>query len=98
MKYQEYRDASDRLTIGLEGFPSLTYRWAKWKIARKFSLEKTGECVSGASEKFQPYSNASGSVSIEWDNWSGLTVVAIDPDSEQLVTQIGGYLKKKYVD
>jgi hypothetical protein len=96
MKYSEFRDASGRLTVGLDNFPSIIFWWIKRGIAKKFSLKKAGERVETVNEKFQSYSGENGSVSVGWDNWSGLTVTALNSDSESLVLNIGEYLKNKY--
>ena len=98
MKIRKYKDASDRLTIAIENMPSITYRFVRWQLCRKFGLKKSGEYTTGLDEKFQEFSSADGTVSIEWDIWSGFTVTALDSDSEVLVEKVGVWLKDKYED
>jgi len=98
MKFTEYRDASDRLTVAIENMPSLTYKFVRWRLCRNFKLKKSGEYVKGLDEKFQEFSNSDGKVSIDWDTWSGFTVTALTSESELLVEKMGAWLKQKYED
>lgn len=98
MKFTESYDASNRLTVAVEGFPSLAYRFVRWKICRKFNLIKSSDFTNGINEKFQEYMIDDNRISIEWDSWSGFTVTAKHKSSEKLVREIGEWLKYKYVD
>jgi hypothetical protein len=42
---------------------------------------------------FQTYTLGEHTVSLEWDNWTGFTVVAETPNDERLVTVIGTWLE-----
>jgi len=96
MKFREYRDSSDRLTMAVECMPSLAYRFVRWKLCKKFQLKKSGNYVKSLDEKFQEYRNSDGRVSIDWDIWSGFAVTALTPESESLVKNIGNWLREKY--
>jgi len=96
MEYKSYRDASDRLTVGVEGMSSLAYRFVSWKLIRKFGLKKRGDLNKTLDEKFQVYEKDGASISVDWDVWSGFTVTAIDSESENIVNEIGKYLERKY--
>jgi len=96
VKYTSYRDSSNRLTVAIEGAPSLAYRLVSWKLKRKFKLKKRGVLNKTFDEKFQEYEKDGVSVSIDWDIWSGFTVTALTPESESIVNEIGEYLEKKY--
>lgn len=96
-RYSENRDNSNRLTVSINDMPSFAYRFVRWKIKRKFHLQKDGEYTKGLNEKFQKFLNANGSVSIDWDIWSGFTVTALNSESESLVEEIGVYLREKYI-
>jgi len=96
MKLAEYRDFSGRLTVAIEDMPSLKYRFVCWRICRNFNLKKSSDYTRGLDEKFQSFSSAHGSVSIDWDNWSGFMVVSLSPASDSLVMKISEWLKEKY--
>ena len=96
MEFREYRDNSNRLAVSLAQFPSLAYRFVRWKLTRRFKLRKSGSYVKGLDEKFQKFSCDKGNVTIDWDIWSGFIVTALDAESEALVREIGDYLKSKY--
>ena len=96
MKYKSYRDASDRLTVAVEGMSSLAYRLVSWKVKRKFKLKRCGDFNKTFDEKFQEYEKDGTNVSIDWDIWSGFTVTALEPESEKIVNEIGKYLEEKY--
>ncbi|MBF7073949.1 hypothetical protein ISG33_11115 [Glaciecola sp. MH2013] len=97
MEYKTFRDNSERLTVQLEKMPALTYRFVAWRLKKKFSLKKSCDLVKTENEIFQEFSTGNMRVSIEWDNWSGLTVVALDKASEPLVMEIGESLENKYI-
>jgi hypothetical protein len=96
MKFVENRDHSNRLTVALEGMPSLAYRFLSWKLKRKFGLKKSTTLTSTVEERFQEYSKDENQVSIDWDVWSGFMVTALTAESEGLVQEIGDWLKTKY--
>ncbi len=96
MQYRVYRDASDRLTVGLEVFPVWRYRWEAWRITRRYGLRKRGPYVKGLDERFQEFRKDWQLINIDWDVWSGFTVTAVNQQAEPLVADIGNYLKAKY--
>lgn len=71
------------------------YWWTAWRIARKFSLNKK-DAINSVPEKLRSYASSQGEVAIDWDNWSGFTVTALDVNSEDLVLDIGRYLNDKW--
>lgn len=96
MKFVSYRDNSDNLTVAIEGMPSLTYKFVSWKVKRKFGLKKSSQLTSTIDQKFQEYLKDGMRMSIDWDTWSGFMVTALTPESENLVSEIGVWLKHKY--
>ena len=96
MKLTKYRDSSGRLAVAIDDMPSLAYRFVRWRLCKEFSLNKAGDYKRGLDSKFQDFSGAEGKVSIEWDNWSGFSVVALDSESEPLVDDIRCWLKGRY--
>jgi hypothetical protein len=96
MKYNSYRDNSDKLVVAIEGMPSLTYKFVSWNIKRKFGLKKSSEFTSTIEEQFQEYMKDGNRVSLDWDVWSGFTVTALTGESESLVQEVGDWLKIKY--
>jgi len=96
MKFTEYRDASNRLTVGVEDLPAWKYRWFKWKIRKAFKLKTKSKTVATFDEKFQELSCKAGEVGIDWDVWSGFTVTSLNNESDSLVKKIQEYLKSNY--
>ena len=97
MKYKEYKDASNRLTISLYNCPKILYWWVKRNVKNQFSLKPINNTVEGLNESFQNFESLDGKyISIDWDNWSGFTITALNKKSEEFLLSIGEYLKKKY--
>lgn len=92
------RDNSGRLTTSIFRLPKILYRYVAWRIAKRYGLKKSGSILKGVDEMAQKYANEKYNISIEWDIWSGLTVVALDGNSEGLIEEIDCYLKEKYRD
>lgn len=90
------RDNSGRLTTSVSRWPKLLYRFVSWKLAKKYNLKKSGSPLKGVDEVAQSYMNEKYNISIEWDIWTGLTVVALDKKSEDLIKEIDCYLEEKY--
>lgn len=90
------RDNSNRLTVEVSNVHRFQYGYLAKKVAKKIGLEKSDDLTKGVEEVFCTYSLDGSSVSIEWDVWSGFSIVAIDPESEGLLNVIHAYLKKRY--
>jgi hypothetical protein len=86
------RDASKRLTYEIYPFDSEDYVQTCQQLIKAFSLEPIGEVIVGLDEIFQDYHYGDTVVGLEWDIWSGFTVVAKAQESEELVKKIGSYL------
>lgn len=93
MTYNKFRDSSNRLTINFNNIPSFLYWWYKKKIIKKFNLKQTTALTESIDFNFQTFKSNRGSINIEWDTWSGLSIVAIDSKSEILLLDILRYLK-----
>jgi len=96
MKVNKYEDYSQRLTIQLLDCQSLQYYWIKRKIIKQFQLKSVSDEQSTVNEIFQSYISFKGKISIDWDNWSGLTVTALNKESEELLLKIEQFLRDKY--
>ncbi|AOE49524.1 hypothetical protein [Kangiella sediminilitoris] len=94
MKYKEYKDASNRQVVALDGCSRFTSKYIRWRIVRKFSLTKSEKLFDDLDSVSNKYCKQQETVLIEWDTWSGLTVTAVDSLSEKLVLEIGGFVKK----
>ncbi|MEX2497858.1 MAG: hypothetical protein WD397_03160 [Wenzhouxiangellaceae bacterium] len=95
MKYRAYRDESNRATVAIEGCPLILYPYYSWRIKKKFSLKKHGKLLKSLDGRSQNYKVCGHLVSIEWDNWSGFSVVAVESGAEEIVSKIGRYLESK---
>jgi hypothetical protein len=93
-----HRDASQRLTFELSRAPYCNYRAICEDVCQKFGLQSTGSLIEGTAgsvdASFQDFRKDNLTISLEWDNWTGFTVVATHPESEQLVHEIGEYLQQ----
>ena len=90
---QFYRDASGRLTfemfrISIQSYPSICSA-----VVANFKLVPNNALITnGYDIVFQDYSCADQVVGLEWDNWTGFTVVAKSQGSESLVQDIAAWL------
>jgi hypothetical protein len=91
-----HRDASDRLTFDMAGVPADSYPAFCRGIAEKFQLRPVERGIAGLDEVFRDYGREGLVIGLEWDNWSGFTVVAKSPQAEQLVRQIAAYLATQH--
>ena len=87
-----HRDASNRLTavvdVEASAFGGLVAR-----IVEQFELAPVGRATVTWDAAFREYASGSCRVSIEWDSWMGLQVVALSPNSEALVERIAELVK-----
>ena len=89
MTYEQLRDNKDRLTINFSKIPSLLYWWYKRRIIKKFDLKAVTSIVEDLDVKFQTFQSENGyKISLEWDTWSGFSIVALNKESEKLVMNI----------
>lgn len=92
MKYTTMRDASNRLVINFNNIPSFLYWWYKRKIIKKYNLKMINSLTKSIDVKFQSFKSDKGNVSLEWDNWSGFSIVSLDNQSENFVLKIAKFL------
>ena len=88
------RDFSGRLTYEINGFPAESYKSQKKALAKKFGLLPIGITVNGPDEAFQTFAKGLKRIGIEWDIWSGFSVVAKSESAEELVKEIGQHLEQ----
>jgi len=93
MKYNKFRDASNRLTISFDEIPSFLYWWYKRKLVKKFHLVQENKMVKDVDTKFQTFILDGNLINIEWDNWNGFSIVALDKNSEPLLLEFLEYLR-----
>ena len=96
MNSREHRDASGRLTFDFGNVPADDYPEVARSIAERFGLEEAGDLVIGLDERFQDYRLGDAVVGIEWDIWSGLSVVATTPGSEGLARRIARFVARRH--
>jgi hypothetical protein len=87
-----YRDASDRLTFGVFEVNAEVYSDLCGRIAETFQLDPLGPAINGLDVVFRDFARDNQIVGLEWDIWSGFTVVAENLGSEELVRQVASYL------
>jgi hypothetical protein len=74
-----YRDASGRLTFELSRIPA---------------AQENALVTNGYDIVFQDYRRGEQVVGLEWDNWTGFTVVSKSTSSESLVEEIGAWMSQ----
>lgn len=87
-----WRDASGRLVYELHRVAGADYVAVCEIVRSRFRLQASGDRAVGLDEIFQEYRSTAGTVSLEWDNWTELTVVAKDAESEPLAREIAAFL------
>lgn len=92
----EHRNASNQLTIDFNDIEMLLYSKITKEIINLFDLNISSEKVKGLDEIFQEFSSGKSIISIEWDNWSGYIVTAINKEAEPLAKEIAKYVNKNY--
>jgi len=96
MTYNKFRDNSNRLTIVFSKIPSILYWWYKRKIIKKFQLSTVSDKIRGIDTIFQTFQSKNGDmINIEWDVWSGFSIVALNKESEKLVNDILSFMIEK---
>ncbi|QDT26659.1 hypothetical protein Enr10x_19690 [Gimesia panareensis] len=93
---QEYRNASQQLTIDFYDIDSRRYTAITKSVVRQFQLEPAGELIIGLDEMFQEFQKEDLRVGLEWDIWSGYIVLAKTESAEDLVREIGAFLQSRF--
>jgi hypothetical protein len=94
---QFWRDASGRLTFGMFRPPADSYLAVRDSIVTTFHLSPHNALVSnGVDIVFQDFQRGDQIVGLEWDNWTGFTLVAKNPASETLVQDIATWLLQSH--
>ena len=87
------RDASGRLTFEMFHVSADSYRAVRDAVVSAFQLEpETAPVTNGCDIVFQDFRRGEHVVGLEWDNWTGFTVVAKTPASESIVRDIAAWL------
>src|SRR5947208_2400630 len=81
-----------RLVFEMFRVSSDSYRALCDAIVAAFELVPNSSLVDGWDLIFQDYRNGDHVVGLEWDNWTGFTVIAKNSDSEPLVRDIAAWL------
>lgn len=86
------RDDTNRLNFELSEINVNRYKDICEKIISNFEAKKVNNAVNGLDEVLQDFLINGKMISIEWDNWSGLTVIAKEKNAESIVREIGRFL------
>jgi hypothetical protein len=92
-RFQFVHDASHRLALEMPDVTSDNYAALRDRIVRAFSLKQHTAATAAYDVAFCDYVRDESIVGIEWDNWSGLVIVAKNSASEALVRSIAEYLQ-----
>jgi len=88
-----YRDFTNRLSQDFVSINSNEYTILTQKIIIFFGLTSHTNLVNGFDEIFQEFIVDNKIISLEWDNWSGYSVVAINSLAEDLLVDIIAFIK-----
>ena len=89
------RDYSNRYTVEIRDINMKEYYELSLKIITHFNLESKGDKVIGYDEEFQDYTLDEYVISLEYDIWIGLTIVAKNDFSITLLNNIYLWLIEK---
>jgi hypothetical protein len=92
----EHRDNSNRLSFDFDKIEGALYRKVTDTVVSVFCLEVASKKVTGFDEIAQDFKRGSAALGLEWDNWSGYTVVAQTTSAEPLVREISGYIEATF--
>jgi hypothetical protein len=93
MKGSLGKDASGRITYDCIEVPAVQYKSICDLIVTRFGITPLGNVIQGLDEMFQDFQKGSSIIGIEWDIWSGLSLVAKTPCSINLLQDIGSFLQ-----
>jgi len=96
MRIVTSRDNGNRLNIAVEDISFFASRLLKCKVVRRFNMKKVSKIFDTHEEIAEIYSYQGVKIGIEWDTWSGLSFIALEPAAENKLNDIEGYLKEKY--
>ena len=91
------RNASQQLTYEISDYWAEGYKVTKKKLAKRFGLFPLGLTIGTPDEVFQTLFRGRKRIGIEWDIWSGFTVVAKNTHSETLVREIAEYCENNEI-
>lgn len=89
-----HRDASNRLTYDMAHVAVRDYAAVCKELVERCRLVPLEKEIEGPDEIFRDYSRDDATVGLEWDCWSGFTVVAKDARSDPLAREIATYLAR----
>jgi len=92
----EHRDASNRLTYDFDNIEADSYREVTEAVVEKFGLTVASGKIADYDVAFQDFKQGNLVVGLEWDNWSGYTVVAKRTIAEPLVKEIASYISAEF--
>ncbi len=88
----EHRNASNQLTFDFDKTNLSSYKKITYSIVNNFDLQPSGKLIVGLDEMFQEFTSGNSSICLEWDNWSGYTIVAKNKEAEALLREIAKYI------
>ena len=92
----EHRDTSNRLTFDFDSIEADSYREVTEAVVEKFGLTTASGKISEYDVAFQDFKQGNLIIGLEWDNWSGYTVVAKRTIAEPLVKEIASYISAEF--
>ncbi len=93
---EEYRNFSHQLSFDFAKLSILRYSKITKSVVKKFHLEPANEKTKTFDEVFQDFKIGKSLVGLEWDVWSGYSVVAKNESAESLAREIAFYVNENY--
>ena len=88
----KYRNVSNKLTYDFHEIVINDYLCITDAIVKRYKLKKSSQLVHGLDEIFQNFKTGEKVIGLEWDIWSGYTIVAQNAESEDLVKNIAAFV------
>ncbi len=93
----EQRDFSNRLTFDFDNIDAVMYKIITQSIVKEFKLKPKNKLLIGLDEIFQDFKVEKAVIGLEWDVWSGYTVVAKNKEAEDLARNMANFVSLTHI-
>jgi hypothetical protein len=94
---EEQRDFSNRVTFDFDSVDADMYTIITQSIVEKFNLKPKNKLLEGVEEIFQDFKIDKAVLGLEWDIWSGYTVVAKNKEAKELVRDVAEFINLTHI-
>ena len=93
----ETRDASNRVTFDFDNVDMEMYAEITQSVVETFNLKPKNKLLEGVEEIIQDFKKDKAVLGLEWDVWSGYTVVAKNKKAEELVRNVAEFISLTHI-